>query len=84
MFIKYFILFLAMAKFKQSCFAHDLSKKVSYFFSSWQSSNKLALLMTYRKRFILFLAMAKFKQACFAHDLSKKVQIFTAVHNSMC
>ena len=61
----------------------SLFEKVLYFFSPWQSSSKLALLMTYRKSFILFLAMAKFKQACFAHDLSKKFQIFTAVHNQM-
>ena len=49
---------------------------ITYFFSPWQSSSKLALLMTYRKSFILFLAMAKFRQACFAHDLSKKFHTF--------
>ena len=49
---------------------------IIYFFSPWQSSSKLALLMTYRKSFILFLAMAKFRQACFAHDLSKKFHTF--------
>ena len=31
LFIKYYILFLAMAKFKQACFAHDLSKKFHTF-----------------------------------------------------
>ena len=31
LFIKYYILFLAMAKFKQACFAHDLSKKFQIF-----------------------------------------------------
>ena len=33
LFIKYYILFLAMAKFKQACFAHDLSKKFHTFYT---------------------------------------------------
>ena len=33
MFINYFILFLAMAKFKQACFAHHLSKKFHTFYT---------------------------------------------------
>ena len=33
LFIKYYILFLAMAKFKQACFAHDLSKKLHTFYT---------------------------------------------------
>ena len=32
LFVNYYILFLAMAKFKQACFAHDLSKKMAYNF----------------------------------------------------
>ena len=30
LFIYYFIHFLGMAKFKQACFAHDLSKMLAY------------------------------------------------------
>ena len=33
LFIKYYILFLAMAKFKQACFAHDLAKKFHTFYT---------------------------------------------------
>ena len=38
LFIKYYILFLAMAKFKQACFAHDLSKKVQIFAAEHKSN----------------------------------------------
>ena len=83
MFIKYFILFLAMAKFKQACFAHHLSKKfhTSYtyviFGCTRHSSNKFGSALVGTK----ILRSTILEQACFAHDLSKKFQIFTAVHN---
>ena len=57
LFIKYYILFFAMAKFKQACFAHDLSKKLHTFFRHGKVQASLTLLMTYRKSFIHFTHM---------------------------
>ena len=78
LFVNYYILFLAMAKFKQACFAHDLSKKFHTFYThvifgcTRHSSNKFgsALVGT------IILRSTIFKQACFVLTYRKYLNLY--------
>ena len=79
MFIKYYILFLAMAKFKQACFAHDLSKKFHTFYTqvifgcTRHSSNKFELCTRWHEN----SSLDKLKASFHCSHLSKMFHTFS-------
>ena len=82
LFVNYYILFLAMAKFKQACFAHDLSKKVHTFYThvifgcTRHSSNKFGSALVGTK----ILRSTILEKACFGIIYLLRIGFSTYLH----